>query len=316
VLRKLIVEEQGQQVLACNYRYFFYVTNDRSLSLEQVVAESNDRCNQENLIEHLKNGARAFHAPVNTLNANWTYMVMASLAWSLKAWCALMLPISPHWRQQHEMERDRVLHADFNSFIQGLILVPAQIIKTGRLLVFRLLSWRPDLPLLFRLLDAVSRISFVSALLFCCGGDDVYGVRRTAQLDALPDVECIERTLRANPQIESVKRREIQARAGILTTADCQLTSSGHEFSYSVAGIPAYFRVHARCGKTIFAINDSQNMGFAPPQADIDRIRPVMVEVEAALAERCDMVSLATRVTEECYGVRCVPLPANESQER
>jgi hypothetical protein len=26
------------------------------------------------------------HAPVNTLNANWAYMTMASLAWSQKAW--------------------------------------------------------------------------------------------------------------------------------------------------------------------------------------------------------------------------------------
>ena len=95
VLRKRIVEEKGQRNLGTLYRYFFYVTNDRKLSQEDVVAESNDRCNQENLIEQLKNGARALHAPLNTLDANWAYMVISSLAWTLKAWFALLLPIVP-----------------------------------------------------------------------------------------------------------------------------------------------------------------------------------------------------------------------------
>ena len=38
------------------YRYFFYITNDRELTAEQVVFSANDRCDQENLIAQLKNG--------------------------------------------------------------------------------------------------------------------------------------------------------------------------------------------------------------------------------------------------------------------
>jgi hypothetical protein len=34
----------------------------------------------------------ALSAPVDSLVSNWAYMVMASLAWSLKAWMALSLP--------------------------------------------------------------------------------------------------------------------------------------------------------------------------------------------------------------------------------
>ncbi len=68
VLRKTIVEERGQ---LCLGRYFFYVTNNRAMTREQVVREANDRCNQENLLAQLKSGVRAFHAPLNTLNANW-----------------------------------------------------------------------------------------------------------------------------------------------------------------------------------------------------------------------------------------------------
>lgn len=155
VLRKWIVEERGQRVLAEDFRYFFYITNDWTLSQAQVIAESNGRCNQENLIEQLKNGARALHAPVNTLNANWAYMVIASLAWSLKVWFGLLVPISPEHREAHEAERDAVVRMDFRTFVQRFVLVPAQIVRSGRRLVYRLLAWRPGLPIFFRLLDAL-----------------------------------------------------------------------------------------------------------------------------------------------------------------
>ena len=155
VLRKLIVEERGQLNLGTSYRYFFYVTNDRQLTREQVIAESNGRCNQENLIEQLKNGVRALHAPLNTLEANWAYMVMVSLAWTLKAWVALLLPVVPRWQKRHEQERKLVLSMEFHTFLQQLMLVPAQIIRSARRLIYRLLAWRPRLSILFRLLDAL-----------------------------------------------------------------------------------------------------------------------------------------------------------------
>ena len=153
VLRKNLTVEEGATALFDDVRYFFYITNDRLLTAQQVVFEANDRCNQENLIGQLKSGVRALHAPVNTLNANWAYMVMASLAWTLKAWMALSLPIVPRWRKKHEAERDRWLHMEFRTFRNAVIDVPAQIVRTGRRLVFRFLAWRPGLPGLFRLLD-------------------------------------------------------------------------------------------------------------------------------------------------------------------
>jgi len=155
VLRKLIQEEQGQLTTGWNYRYFFFITNDLTMTQDEVVAEAHGRCDQENILKQLKGGVRALHAPLNTLEANWAYMVIASLAWTLKAWFALLLPVSPRWRKRHEAERDRVLRMDFRTFLRALILLPAQIIESGRQLIFRLLAWRPDLPILFRLLDAL-----------------------------------------------------------------------------------------------------------------------------------------------------------------
>ena len=63
------------------------------------MLQANGRCDQENLIEQLKNGVSAMKLPVDNLLSNWAYMVMASLAWSLKAWWGLMLPVEGRWRQ-------------------------------------------------------------------------------------------------------------------------------------------------------------------------------------------------------------------------
>lgn len=155
VLRKLIQEERGQLCVNTNFRYFFYVTNDRKMTQAEVIKEANGRCGQEKLIGELKDGLRALHAPVNTLNANWAYMVMASLAWTLKAWFALRMPITPRWRKRHLDERTRVLRMSFKTFVQSLMLIPAQILRQGRRLVVRILSWRPELPTLFRVLDTL-----------------------------------------------------------------------------------------------------------------------------------------------------------------
>ncbi|MFN2506941.1 MAG: IS1380 family transposase [Acidimicrobiales bacterium] len=154
-LRKNISVERGEAVLFCEYRYFFYITNDRRLSADEVVGEARQRCNQENLIAQLKGGVRALHAPVNTLNANWAYMTMASLAWSIKAWCALLLPVSARWADKHEHQRRRLLTMEFRTFRQAFIDIPCQIVRTARTVRWRVQAWNPWLGAFFRLLDAL-----------------------------------------------------------------------------------------------------------------------------------------------------------------
>src|SRR5262249_53652491 len=59
VLRKRLGTDRGQLRLFEEDRDFFYITNDRELSAEEVVFSANDRCDQENLIAQLKNGVHA-----------------------------------------------------------------------------------------------------------------------------------------------------------------------------------------------------------------------------------------------------------------
>ena len=154
-LRKNISVERGENVLFSEYRYFFYITNDPDMTADEVIDQARQRCNQENLISQLKSGVRALHAPVNTLNANWAYMTIAALAWTLKAWCALLLPVIPRWAERHHEQRRRLLTMDFRTFQTAFIEIPCQIITTGRQVRWRILTYNPWLAAFFRLTDTL-----------------------------------------------------------------------------------------------------------------------------------------------------------------
>jgi hypothetical protein len=147
VLRKNLSIEKGEQLLFDQVRYFFYITNDPRLAMEDVVYQANERCNQENLIEQLKNGVNAMRVPVYDLVSNWAYMVIASLAWTLKAWFALTLPRAE--------DREDVLRMEFKRFLNALICIPCQVIKGGHRILLRLLGYTSHVRLLFASLRAV-----------------------------------------------------------------------------------------------------------------------------------------------------------------
>jgi hypothetical protein len=88
--------------------------------------------------------------PVDNLVSNWAYMVMASLAWTLKAWFALLLPEDERWKQKHKRQKQSVLKMEFKRFRNAFIQLPCQIVRTGRKIVYRLLSWNGWLRVFFR----------------------------------------------------------------------------------------------------------------------------------------------------------------------
>lgn len=153
VLWKDLAVHEGQRKLFDDSRCFFFITNDFRKSAAEIVLEANHRCNQENLFAHLKSDMHALSAPVDTLVSNWAYMVMASLAWSLKAWMALSLPIGGRDTKARDDERKMLLRMEFSTFRRAFIAIPAQIVRSSRRIIFRLLAWTRWLPAFFRLLD-------------------------------------------------------------------------------------------------------------------------------------------------------------------
>ena len=153
VLRERLGIDQGQPRLFEEYRYFFSITNDRETPADQIVFSANDRCDQENLIAQLKGGVHALTTPVNDLVSDWAYMVMASLAWNLKAWSALMVPVSPRHAAQHEAEKRTWSRMEFATFRAAVIQMPCQIVRSGERLIYRLLSWTPWQGMFLRLVE-------------------------------------------------------------------------------------------------------------------------------------------------------------------
>jgi len=119
---------EGEKALFDEVRYFFYITN-RTDKAEKIVGLANGRCDQENVIEQLKNGVNAMRMPVADLLGNWSYMVIAALAWNLKAWYGLLMPNRERGIELVKME--------FRRFLSAVMLLPCQIARTARKVVYK-----------------------------------------------------------------------------------------------------------------------------------------------------------------------------------
>ena len=82
---KTLVSRKGEKVLFEDIKYLFYITNHTDYPTEEIVALANGRCDQENVIEQLKNGVNAMRMPVDDLRSNWAYMVAAAWLGILRA---------------------------------------------------------------------------------------------------------------------------------------------------------------------------------------------------------------------------------------
>jgi hypothetical protein len=133
---------------------FLYITN-RTDKVAKIVGLANGRCDQENVIEQMENGVNAMRMPVNDLLSNWAYMVMAALAWNLKAWYGLLTPNRERGLELVKMEFRRFLHA--------IVLLPCQIVRTARRGIYRILgynNWSKDF---FATWERVRQMAPVSA---------------------------------------------------------------------------------------------------------------------------------------------------------
>jgi Transposase DDE domain group 1 len=157
IVRKNISKEKGELRLYDEIRYLFYLTNDWASTAEEIVFSANDRCHQENLIQQLGHGLPALRAPLDNLHSNWAYMVMTALAWNLKAWAALSLPAEPgRWQEKHQAEKSWLLGLEFKAFVNAMILIPCQLVRQARRLIFRVLAYNPHQTLFFRLVETLT----------------------------------------------------------------------------------------------------------------------------------------------------------------
>ena len=151
-LRKNISKMKGENLLFDEIRYFFYITTREDLSAAEVVRLANERCDQENVIEQLKNGVGALRVPLYDLVSNWAYMVMAALAWNVKSWLALMM--------HRKSDRAAYVRMEFRRFLHALILIPARVERRARGITIRLIGCHPTLERLFGTWRMIESMAF------------------------------------------------------------------------------------------------------------------------------------------------------------
>ena len=151
-LRKNISKMKGEQVLFDEIRYFFYITTRTDLSTAEVVACANERCDQENVIEQLKNGVNALRVPLYDLVSNWAYMVIAALAWNIKSWFAMMMHL--------KSDRSAYIRMEFRRFLHSIILIPCRVVRRARGITIRLLGYQPTMDRFFSAWHTIERVGF------------------------------------------------------------------------------------------------------------------------------------------------------------
>lgn len=149
-LRKNLSVARGEEVLFDEVLYFFYITNLRELPGREVIFEANGRCDQENLFGQFHGAMGVMRMPAGDLNSNWAYMVIAALAWTLKAWYGLRIP--------EPGARRAVVRMEFKRFLREYILLACQIVRGARRLVCRVLHYHPNLEIFFKMFDAIRRM--------------------------------------------------------------------------------------------------------------------------------------------------------------
>ena len=158
VVRKEIDVKRGQHLLFDKEKYFFYITNESAdeVSAREVIRGANRRCNQENTISQLK-ACHSLAAPLDNLQSNGAYMLFASLAWTLKLWSGMMIRVkgNPAQKQARVAARRRVITMEFSTYLNTVMMFPAQVIRSARRRLFRILTYRPSLDLVFLLHDHI-----------------------------------------------------------------------------------------------------------------------------------------------------------------
>ena len=127
-------------------------TGYKLITDKDVVAEANQRCNQENVIAQVKHGVNAMRMPVQDLESNWAYMIMATLAWNLKAWFGLLTP--------NRTRRTQIVKMEYRRFLNTFILIPCQIVHSGRKIIYRILGYNDALKDFFDTFERIRDLQF------------------------------------------------------------------------------------------------------------------------------------------------------------
>jgi len=131
IVRKQLIDETrgapGQREIWHRYRYRFVITNlPKSWSAEDVIDETYQRADQENLIEQMSSALPAWRMPVAEFAGNQAWTEIARLAWNMRKWIEqLALP-------------EEVRRWEWKRFRFAYVVMAAKVVHKARQVVVRL----------------------------------------------------------------------------------------------------------------------------------------------------------------------------------
>ncbi|WP_049764453.1 hypothetical protein [Shewanella sp. MR-4] len=144
--------------------------------------------------------------------------------------------------------------------------------------------------------------AFSMVILWGC--DTTYGVSRYSPVGAvrLP-IECMVEATKSVVGVSDVEHRTEEG-GRELTFGGIQQPEIIDRFLYTYDGLNGnyYFRTNY---KGIVEFRHTYiDINRRPPQSEIDKIRPVMIEIEISVSQQCQ-IDISAKTIEDCMGVTC-----------
>lgn len=148
----------------------------------------------------------------------------------------------------------------------------------------------------------MTRTLVILSSLMISSCDAFYGVTRKAEIDEFIDHRCIEQSLISIEEVSIAKYTFMGGNPEM--TEDMKDVYARHRYHYTVDNINSFVSVLTNNHGTTISMFSRKN-NRPPAQKDINRIRPVMDELQTAISKHCKIENFTSLVEETCTKVKC-----------
>ena len=136
------------------------------------------------------------------------------------------------------------------------------------------------------------------------GCDSIHGVSHVLYKAPKPEKTCIEKAILSVPNVSNLKYKKVSSGRPI-TLHGLEKADEVNYYFYKYLGLNGnlYFNVNYKEETTFF--HTYIGMNKVPSQNEIDKIRPIMFQIESEIEKQCGLVDFSSKIEERCFSVKC-----------
>jgi len=132
------------------------------------------------------------------------------------------------------------------------------------------------------------------------------GIRHHATMIEKPSISCIENILSRTTKVSDVKLSKEEG-GRPLTFSGIEKANQIYRFSYLVGNLHGDFYFTENYKGEVEYTQTYMYMDATPPQAEIDAILPVIIDIEQSLDNQCGFVNLTKKINRSCSSsIKCM----------